>query len=144
MNPTAAKESRSAPDAAPEPAGGGSADGGPEDRAGRVRAGLDRLPSRLREAVEPFSDRLDAELIARAYQFAEEAHRGQKRASGDSFIVHTTEVARILTELHLDTVSIVAGLIHDTVEDTPRTLEDVRQRFGDEVARVVDGVTKIG
>jgi GTP diphosphokinase / guanosine-3',5'-bis(diphosphate) 3'-diphosphatase len=105
---------------------------------------LERLPSRLREAVEPHRDRLDVEQIARAYEFAEAAHRGQKRASGESFIVHTTEVARILAEIHLDTVSVVAGLIHDTVEDTPRSLDDVRTEFGAEVAAVVDGVTKIG
>jgi hypothetical protein len=93
----------------------------PEPRS-RSRGGggdLDRLPSRLREAVEPHADRLDVAKIADAYEFAESAHTGQKRASGESFIVHTTEVARILAELHLDTVSVVAGLIHDTVEDTP-------------------------
>jgi GTP diphosphokinase / guanosine-3',5'-bis(diphosphate) 3'-diphosphatase len=114
------------------------------ERAERVDEALGRLPSRLREAVEPHRDRLDVDLIARAYEFAESAHRGQKRASGDSFIVHTTEVARILAEIHLDTVSVAAGLIHDTVEDTARTIKDVRTEFGDEVARVVDGVTKIG
>jgi GTP diphosphokinase / guanosine-3',5'-bis(diphosphate) 3'-diphosphatase len=117
---------------------------GMEDRAARVEAALGRLPTRLREAVEPHRDRLDVELIARAYEFAETAHRGQKRASGDSYIVHTTEVARILAEIHLDTVSVAAGLIHDTVEDTARTMDEVRAEFGDEVAQVVDGVTKIG
>jgi GTP diphosphokinase / guanosine-3',5'-bis(diphosphate) 3'-diphosphatase len=114
------------------------------ERTSRVEEALERLPTRLREAVAPFRDRLDAEVIARAYEFAEAAHRGQKRASGESFIVHTTEVARILAEIHLDTVSVVAGLIHDTVEDTARTIKDVRSEFGDEVAKVVDGVTKIG
>jgi len=119
-------------------------DAAARDRAALIADALDRLPSRLREAVEPHSDRLDVPVIARAYEFAEKAHTGQKRASGESFIVHTTEVARILAELHLDTVSVVAGLIHDTVEDTPRTLENVVAEFGQEVANVVDGVTKIG
>jgi GTP diphosphokinase / guanosine-3',5'-bis(diphosphate) 3'-diphosphatase len=114
------------------------------EQAARTDAALARLPTRLREAVAPHRDRLDVELIARAYEFAEQAHRGQKRASGDSYIVHTTEVARILAEIHLDTVSVAAGLIHDTVEDTSRTMKDVRAEFGDEVAQVVDGVTKIG
>ena len=115
-----------------------------DERAARIEEALDSLPSRLRQAVEPHLDRLDVEVIARAYQFAETAHRGQKRASGDSYIVHTTEVARILAEIHLDTVSVAVGLIHDTVEDTPRTMEEVRAEFGDEIAQVVDGVTKIG
>ncbi|MFP4623848.1 MAG: RelA/SpoT family protein [Gemmatimonadota bacterium] len=134
MNPSAATEGRRTT---------GTAEAAP-DGATAAASALERLPSRLREAVEPHSERLDVPLIAKAYAFAEEAHRGQKRASGESFIVHTTEVARILAELHLDTVSVVVGLIHDTVEDTPRTLEDVQEEFGEVVANVVDGVTKIG
>jgi len=136
VNPTAAAEGRSTPET--------GADEAAAERAAVLADALDRLPSRLREAVEPHADRLDIPRIADAYEFAESAHTGQKRASGDSFIVHTTEVARILAELHLDTVSVVAGLIHDTVEDTPRTLQEVVDRFGAEVANVVDGVTKIG
>ncbi len=128
----------------PTAAARASAEGAETARAEAVEAGLARLPSRLREAVEPHAERLDVGQIADAYGFAESAHEGQKRASGESFIVHTTEVARILAELHLDTASIVAGLIHDTVEDTSRTLDDVEEQFGEEVARVVDGVTKIG
>ena len=71
------------------------------------------------------------------------AHAGQKRHSGEDYIVHCVEVAEILAELHLDTATIASGLIHDVVEDTTATLEDVRDAFGDEVARVVDGLTKI-
>jgi GTP diphosphokinase / guanosine-3',5'-bis(diphosphate) 3'-diphosphatase len=155
VNPTAATDSRldvppgeggaaaARPDAARAqvPPSGAVRDGGSDVAADEA---LERLPSRLREAVEPFRDRLDIDVIARAYEFAESAHRGQKRASGESFIVHTTEVARILAELHLDTVSVAAGLIHDTVEDTARTLKEVREQFGEEITRVVDGVTKIG
>ncbi|MFO7892348.1 MAG: bifunctional (p)ppGpp synthetase/guanosine-3',5'-bis(diphosphate) 3'-pyrophosphohydrolase [Longimicrobiales bacterium] len=138
MDPTAAAEERGRTEGTEERGDAETA------RAEEVEAGLARLPSRLREAVEPHAGRLDVVRIADAYAFAEDAHEGQKRASGESFIVHTTEVARILAELHLDTASIVAGLIHDTVEDTSRTLEDVTARFGEEVTRVVDGVTKIG
>jgi guanosine-3',5'-bis(diphosphate) 3'-pyrophosphohydrolase len=105
---------------------------------------LDALPPRLREAVAPHADRLDVALIARAYRFSADAHRGQKRASGEDFLEHCVEVARILAELHLDTGSIVAALVHDVVEDTDVTLQEVEAAFGREIARIVDGVTKIG
>jgi GTP diphosphokinase / guanosine-3',5'-bis(diphosphate) 3'-diphosphatase len=149
---TSADRRTGTPGAGGDPPAGPAADARPDavatdpaaERAARVEEALRRLPSRLREAVEPHRDRLDAEVIARAYEFAESAHRGQKRASGDSYIVHTTEVARILAEIYMDTVSVAAGLIHDTVEDTPRTLKEVRAEFGEEIAQVVDGVTKIG
>jgi len=109
-----------------------------------VEAALAQLPARLREVITPYVDRLDAPLIARAHQFAEAAHRGQKRASGEDYADHTVEVARILAELHLDTMSIVSGLVHDVVEDTSVTLEQVESEFGAEIATIVDGVTKIG
>jgi guanosine-3',5'-bis(diphosphate) 3'-pyrophosphohydrolase len=102
------------------------------------------LPPRLWESIEPHLSRLDVDLIARAYAFSERAHAGQKRASGEEYIVHCVEVAKILADLHLDTVSIAAGLIHDVVEDTGTTLEEVREEFGDQIATIVDGVTKIG
>src|SRR5690606_37270415 len=78
-----------------------------------------------------------------AYEFSRRAHEGQKRHSGDDYITHSLEVTQILADLHLDTVTLTAALIHDVVEDTPATLEDVQLQFGDEVARVVDGLTKI-
>ena len=105
---------------------------------------FDALPPRLRESVEANADRLDVEMIVRAYRFGERAHAGQKRASGEDYIVHCVEVAKILTDLNLDTVSIAAGLIHDVVEDTGVELDVLREKFGDEIAGVVDGVTKIG
>jgi guanosine-3',5'-bis(diphosphate) 3'-pyrophosphohydrolase len=101
------------------------------------------LPPRLFSTLEPFVDRLDAELITRAYEFSRVAHAGQKRKSGEDYIVHCIEVAEILGGLHLDSVTIASGLIHDVVEDTTATLGDVREAFGDEVATVVDGLTKI-
>src|SRR5690349_10089811 len=95
---------------------------------------LDELPPTLRAAIEPYVDRLDVELIARACRFSEKAHAGQKRASGEAYTAHTIEVARILAELHLDTTSIAAGLIHDVVEDTGVTLADIEAEFGEEIA----------
>jgi len=109
-----------------------------------TRAALAVLPERLRASIEPNADRLDLGLIARAYEFSRKAHAGQKRASGEEYVDHCVEVAKILSDLHLDTVSIAAGLIHDVVEDTETTLEEVRAEFGEEIAVVVDGVTKIG
>jgi len=102
------------------------------------------LPPRLRESLAPHADRLDLELIARAYRFGSEAHAGQKRASGEDYLEHCVEVAKILADLHLDTHSIAAALIHDVVEDTDISLDTIEQAFGHEIARIVDGVTKIG
>lgn len=86
---------------------------------------------------------IDREQILRAYQVAELAHRGQKRASGEPYITHCLAVAAILTEMRIPPAVITAGLLHDTVEDTKVTLEDLRREFGDEVTRLVDGVTKL-
>jgi GTP pyrophosphokinase len=109
-----------------------------------ARQALSVLPARLREAVEPHADRLDLDLIARAYTYGAEAHRGQKRASGEEFSIHLVEVAKILADLHLDSVSIAAALVHDVVEDTDIPLSAITEGFGPEIARIVDGVTKIG
>jgi len=105
---------------------------------------LSQLPPRLRESVEPNMERLDVDLIARAYRFGVKAHAGQKRASGEEYMAHCVEVAKIITDLHLDTMSIAAGLVHDVVEDTLISVDDLRSEFGDDVATIVDGVTKIG
>jgi guanosine-3',5'-bis(diphosphate) 3'-pyrophosphohydrolase len=93
---------------------------------------------------DPLLERLDPELLARAYRFSEQAHAGQKRSSGENYVVHCVEVAKILAELHLDTVTVASGLIHDVVEDTSVTVADIERAFGKEVAQIVDGVTKIG
>ncbi|HEY8415843.1 MAG TPA: HD domain-containing protein, partial [Thermaerobacter sp.] len=85
----------------------------------------------------------DLEWIQRAYRFSQAAHAGQKRASGCDFIEHPLAVALILAELELDVTTLVAALLHDTVEDTPVTLEQVEAEFGSEVALLVDGVTKL-
>jgi len=85
----------------------------------------------------------DRELVSRAYRVAERAHEGQKRASGEPYVNHCIAVATILAEFSVPAEVIAAGLLHDTVEDTGITLEDIRRDFGDEIALLVDGVTKL-
>jgi GTP pyrophosphokinase len=85
----------------------------------------------------------DLALLQRAYDVAEEAHRGQRRKSGDPYITHPLAVATILGELGMDTITLVAALLHDTVEDTDYLLADLQEDFGEEVSRLVDGVTKL-
>ena len=97
----------------------------------------------LLESLPDTYSLVDRELILRAYRFAEQAHRGQKRVSGEPYITHCLAVAAILAELRVPPVLVIAGLLHDTVEDTSVTLTDVRREFGDEVAKLVDGVTKL-
>ena len=92
---------------------------------------------------ETTNDRLDEEVLARAYRFSEEAHRGQFRNSGEPYVTHAVEVAKILAELQLDTTTVASGLIHDVVEDTKITVADVEKAFGAEIAAIVDGLTKI-
>ncbi len=93
--------------------------------------------------VKIYNRFLDPEKLNKAYDFAVKAHRNQKRASGDPYSVHPIEVANILTELKLDSATITTGLLHDTIEDTFATYETIKGEFGDEVADLVDGVTKI-
>lgn len=89
-------------------------------------------------------DAKDEALIERAFYFAEKAHEGQKRKSGVPYFYHCVEVAKNLASFGLDATTITAGLLHDTVEDTPVTKEDLKQEFGDEIEHLVEGVTKIG
>jgi GTP diphosphokinase / guanosine-3',5'-bis(diphosphate) 3'-diphosphatase len=94
--------------------------------------------------TEERAERLDHELLIKAYQFSFQAHLGQKRFSGEDYVVHCVEVAKILAELQLDSVTVASGLIHDVVEDTAVTVDDVEREFGHEIAEIVDGLTKIG
>ncbi|HWR65055.1 MAG TPA: bifunctional (p)ppGpp synthetase/guanosine-3',5'-bis(diphosphate) 3'-pyrophosphohydrolase [Bellilinea sp.] len=86
---------------------------------------------------------VDREMVMRAYQFAEKAHDGQKRVSGEPYVSHCTAVAGILAEMQVTPTIIIAALLHDTVEDTSTTTADIKKEFGDEVAKLVEGVTKL-
>src|ERR1700738_1400019 len=85
----------------------------------------------------------DLELIKKAYDYSLKHHEGQTRASGEPYLVHPLEVALVLAEMKMDPVAISAGLLHDSVEDTSVTIEDIRKEFGEQVAHIVEGVTKI-
>jgi guanosine-3',5'-bis(diphosphate) 3'-pyrophosphohydrolase len=85
----------------------------------------------------------DVDIIRRAWEFCLEHHAGQLRASGEPYVLHPLEVSLVLAELKLDSTAIAAGLLHDAVEDTPVTTEDITARFGDQVAHIVEGVTKL-
>ncbi len=98
----------------------------------------------LVELMKASDHNYNFELIDRAYQFAEQMHGDQRRASGIPYILHPTTVACILCELGMDSESIAAALLHDVVEDTPVTLEEVTKKFGSEIAILIDGVTKLG
>ncbi len=85
----------------------------------------------------------DLEIIRKAYEFSLKHHEGQSRASGEPYLIHPLEVSLVLADMKLDSTAIAAGLLHDAIEDTPVTDEDVRREFGDQVAHIVEGVTKI-
>jgi guanosine-3',5'-bis(diphosphate) 3'-pyrophosphohydrolase len=93
--------------------------------------------------IESFNANVDIPLLRRAYEFSDKAHAGQLRESGDPYIEHCLNVAFILAELHLDSATIASALMHDVVEDTKVKQEDISKEFGEEIATLVDGVTKI-
>ena len=97
----------------------------------------------LIDKVKNYNKFLDPVRLDKAYNFAVKAHQNQKRASGDPYSVHPIEVANILTDLKLDSATITTGLLHDTIEDTYATYDTIKKEFGDEVADLVEGVTKI-
>lgn len=98
----------------------------------------------LLERIKSYFPTADLTIIQKAYEFSEKMHEGQIRRSGEPYISHPLSVAAILADLKLDLDTIATGLLHDTVEDTAATLEDIRRDFGDTIAHLVDGVTKIG
>src|SRR6187397_2362577 len=98
---------------------------------------------RLLKTVRSHHPKADIALIERAYSAAERAHDGQKRRSGEPYITHPVAVAQILADLGIGAKTVAAALLHDTVEDTAYTLDQVRADFGDEIAMLVDGVTKL-
>ena len=97
----------------------------------------------LVETVKSYDHNADEEALNKAYVFAMKAHGTQTRASGDPYFSHPLEVAGILTDYKLDTKSIITALLHDTVEDTDVTSDDICRHFGDEIGLLVDGVTKL-
>ncbi len=96
------------------------------------------------QAVQRYQPNANVGLIRRACDLAYAAHEGQRRVSGEAYIIHPLHVAQILTELHIDDVTISAALLHDVVEDTTYTIEQMEEMFGYEVAMLIDGVTKLG
>ena len=104
----------------------------------------EQLYQELIASVHKYHPSADTTLIEKAYQVAHEAHQGQVRKSGEPYIIHPLCVAIILADLELDKESIAAGLLHDVVEDTVMTEQELEQEFGSEVALLVDGVTKLG
>ncbi|MFJ7629006.1 RelA/SpoT family protein [Streptomyces sp. NPDC097595] len=156
-----AEPAPTAPKPPAKPAAGSTSPTGPASRSGgssnRVRARLARLGVQRSSPYNPVLEPLlrivrgnDAKTetstlrqIERAYQVAERWHRGQKRKSGDPYITHPLAVTTILAELGMDPATLMAGLLHDTVEDTEYGLDTLRRDFGDQVALLVDGVTKL-
>ncbi|MDX1763406.1 MAG: bifunctional (p)ppGpp synthetase/guanosine-3',5'-bis(diphosphate) 3'-pyrophosphohydrolase [bacterium] len=97
----------------------------------------------LVDKVLSYNENADINMIRRGYVFSAKVHKGQTRLSGEAYLSHPLEVSGILADLHLDVPAIVAGLLHDTVEDTHATREEIEELFGEEVASLVDGMTKI-
>src|SRR5262245_8634414 len=97
----------------------------------------------LVERVKKYNPQTDEDLLNRAYGYAMKAHGEQKRASGDPYFSHPLEVAAILTDLKLDDATIVAALLHDTIEDTEATRAEIDQMFGRDIGTLVEGLTKL-
>ena len=93
--------------------------------------------------IEKYNPQCDVELIIRAYNFAESSHAGQFRKSGERYFIHPVEVAKILIELQMDSTTIAAGLLHDVIEDTANDYNKIKEVFGEEIAELVEGVTKL-
>ncbi|RMD90732.1 MAG: bifunctional (p)ppGpp synthetase/guanosine-3',5'-bis(diphosphate) 3'-pyrophosphohydrolase, partial [Calditrichaeota bacterium] len=99
--------------------------------------------NKILRKIKRYNPKSDTGLLQRAFEFSLEAHKDQLRKSGEPYFVHCLEVAKILTDLRMDVTTIAGGLLHDVVEDTGITIKEVEEKFGTEIARLVDGVTKI-
>ena len=97
----------------------------------------------LMKRIEENRPQDDLSIVKKAYDYSLKYHEGQMRASGEPYLVHPLEVALVLAEMKMDPVAIAAGLLHDSVEDTSVTIVDIRKEFGEQVAHIVEGVTKI-
>ena len=100
-------------------------------------------PEELLQLVKAYDEQVDEEALYKAYEYAKEKHSKQTRASGEAYFTHPLEVAAILASMHLDSASIITALLHDVVEDTGASLEEIEKLFGPAVAKLVDGVTKL-
>ena len=100
-------------------------------------------PQTIMDRVREYDAKADLDLIAKAYNYAVIAHGEQKRKSGAPYIIHPEEVALILTEIEMDSASICAALLHDVIEDTDFDYKNLEQEFGEEIAMLVEGVTKL-
>ena len=98
----------------------------------------------LKEQAAEIFDGKEAEIIDKAFQIAKQKHDGQRRKSGEPYIIHPVAVAKIVLDYGMDYQSVVAAMLHDTVEDTDMTLEEVTKEFGEDIAHLVDGLTKLG
>ncbi|MFQ3548961.1 MAG: bifunctional (p)ppGpp synthetase/guanosine-3',5'-bis(diphosphate) 3'-pyrophosphohydrolase [Armatimonadota bacterium] len=99
--------------------------------------------NRLIDKIKEYDQNADIELITKAYEFAKEAHKDQKRVSGEPYITHPVATAEILVDLEMDSISIASALLHDVVEDQDYSIDDIKTNFGQEVAKLVDAVTKL-
>jgi guanosine-3',5'-bis(diphosphate) 3'-pyrophosphohydrolase len=104
---------------------------------------MDNRFTKLVAKIKKYNPGIDEPLLEKAFDYAKKAHEGQFRESGEPYITHPVEVANILADMELDAITIIAGLLHDTVEDTNCTIDDIRGKFGESVASLVDGVTKL-
>src|ERR1700685_157511 len=104
---------------------------------------VEELYRTLEDKVRALRPKEDLTGLDRAYRVAAKYHKSQKRKSGEPYITHPLAVAHILADMQMDLVSLETGLLHDVVEDTGAKLEQIREQFGDDVARCVDGVTKL-
>src|SRR5512139_3059051 len=95
------------------------------------------------ERLMAYNPNADIDLLKKAYVFSAKVHSGQARLSGEPYLNHPLEVAGILTQLKLDVASVVTGLLHDTVEDTLANPKEIQENFGEEIAHMVEGLTKI-
>jgi len=112
------------------------------DRLRPQRRGQVDADALVAEVLRHYPDG-DAELVRRAYAYANDAHSGQRRVSGEAYITHPAAVALLVAELGMDPATVAAALLHDVPEDTAKTTEDIRKDFGDEIGRLVEGVTKL-
>ena len=103
----------------------------------------DNNNSKLTQLLKSYLSQKEIELVWEAYRYSNKAHMGQKRVGGEAYISHPVSVACIASEFHLDAASIQAALLHDVVEDTPSTADDIKKKFGSQVAKLVDGLSKL-